>query len=144
MRRYRDRIAFIMVFGIALVGLWLGRQYLPSALGYAGGGMGTSTLSFDPQRLAVQQGGAASAKVTVTLASGNTWATRFEVTDVPAGVTISFEPASGDPTFTSTMTVKATSAAQPGTYTVKVQATGDDPSVVARYQVTVSKPSSGY
>ncbi len=141
MRRYWDRIAFIMVFGIVLVGLWLGRQYLPSALGYAGGGTGTSTLSFDPQRLTVQQGGAASAKVTVTLASGNTWATDLGVTDVPTGVSIRFDPASGDPTFTSTMTAKAAATAQPGTYAVKVQATGDDPSAVVLYQVTVSKPS---
>jgi len=142
MKPYRNIAVIGIVSGIVLLGPGPAAQGPPLALGYAGGGMGTSTLSFDPQRIAVQQGGAASAKVTVTLASGGSWGTNLGVTGVPTGVTISFDPASGDPTFTSTMTVKAAPAAESGTYAVKVQATGDDPSDVVQYQVVISKPSS--
>ncbi len=142
MRRYQYLAVLVLGLGLVLLGLWAGAKHQASA--YDGGGTGTSTLSFDPQSLTVQQGGAASAKVTVKLASGKTWGTNVGAADVPTGVTISFDPASGHPTFTSTMTVKATSAANPGVYKVKVQATGDDPSATVQYQVTVSKGSYGY
>ncbi|HKV44146.1 MAG TPA: hypothetical protein VJT32_05640 [bacterium] len=106
--------------------------------------MGTSVLTLEPKNLTVEAGKAASAKVTVALSSGKTWGTNLEVTNVPAGVAISFDPASGNPTFTSTMTVKAAATAKPGAYAVKVRASGDDPSASVQYPMTVSKSSSGY
>jgi hypothetical protein len=42
------------------------------------------------------------------------------------------------------MTVKAASTAKLGTHTVKVQATGDDPSPIGQYSVTVAKAPYGY
>ncbi len=144
MRRYQYLAVLVLGLGLVLLGLWAGAKHQAPAQAYGAGGTGTSTLSFDPQSLTVQPGGSASAKVTVKLASGKTWGTNVGAADVPTGVTISFDPASGEPTFTSTMTVKATSAANPGVYKVKVQATGDDPSAIVPYQVTVSKGSYGY
>ena len=44
---------------------------------------------------------------------------------------------------TSTMTVKAASAAV-GVYMIRVRATGDDPSSMVQYKVTVLKSSYGY
>ena len=144
MRQARQIRATALVFGALLLSVWVVAKPHASAQGYDGGGTGTSTLSFSPQSLTVQPGRSASAKVTVTLASGKTWGTNLQATDVPAGVTVSFAPASGEPTFTSTMTVKAASDARPGEYTVKVQATGDDPSAPVQYRVTVEKAPSGY
>ncbi len=144
MRRERRIRTIMQMFAVVLLGLWMGAQPYASAQGYDGGGTGTSTLSFSPQSLTVQPGRSASATVTVKLASGKTWGTNLQATDAPAGVTVSFAPASGEPTFTSTMTVKAASDARPGEYTVKVQATGDDPSAPVQYRVTVEKASSGY
>ncbi len=106
--------------------------------------MGKSALSLTPQSLAVRQGGSASAKVTVTLASGKTWGTNLQATAVPNGLTVSFDPASGEPPFTSTMIVKATSTAKVGTYTVRIQATGDDPSPTMQYPVKVLAGSYNY
>ncbi len=134
MRRYWQLAALIA--GSVFLPPWVGSRPWATAQDY-GGGMGTSTLTFEPKNLTVESGKTASAKVTVTLRSGKTWGPNLRVSDVPAGVTISFDPASGHPTFTSTMTVKAAS-------TAKVQATGDDPSAIAQYRVTVSKASYGY
>ncbi len=144
MRMRWKLVVFALIAGSVALSSWVGSRHWVEAQGYGGGGTGTSALTFEPKSLTVQQGKAASVKVTVTLSSGKTWATNLRVSDVPAGVTINFEPASGDPTFTSTMTVKAASTAKPGTYAVKVQATGDDPSPIAQYGVTIEKASSGY
>ncbi len=133
----------VLVAASIVLSVWIGSWHRATAQDY-GGGKGTSNLTFDPKALTVEAGKTTSAKVTVTLSSGKTWETTLRATDVPAGVTVSFDPASGDPTFTSTMTVKAASTAKLGVYTVKIQATGDDPSAIVPYRVTVSKASYGY
>lgn len=140
--RYRYIRTTLLTCGAILLSLWAGMPPQALAQNYGGGGMGTSTLSVTPQDLAVQQGGAASAKVSVKLASGGAWGTNLQATRVPAGVTVSFDPASGDPPFTSAMTVKAASSAKVGTYTMGIQATGDDPSPAVQYAVKVT--AAGY
>src|SRR5215472_15779436 len=104
---------------------------------------GTSALTFQPAILVCNQGRAASAKVTVALKSGKTGATSLKATDLPGELAVAFDPPSGEPTFTSTMKVSATPTAKPGTYTVKIQAVGSDPSSVVSYTVTVEK-TGGY
>lgn len=142
MRRHL-RLAAVLAFAIALLSLSLGTQHRLLAQDYGGsGGMGASVLSFNPQTLTVAPGSSASAKVTVKLASGKTWGTNLDASALPSGLTVAFDPASGDPTFTSTMSVKVTSSVAPGTYSLKVRATGDDPSPIVPYKVTVQK--SGY
>lgn len=143
MRRRWRLTVLVLIAGSVFLTPWIASRPWAVAQDY-GGGIGTSTLTFAPKTLTIEPGKTGSAKVTVTLASGKPWGTNLRVTDVPAGITISFDPASGDPTFTSTMTVKAASTAKPGEYTVQVQATGDDPSAIVPYQVTVSQASSGY
>ena len=104
---------------------------------------GTSALTFEPAALSFSQGAAASVKVTVALKSGKTGGTTLKATDLPSGLAVTFDPPSGEPTFTSTMGVRTRSTTTPGTYTVKVQATGNAPSSVASFTVTVEK-SGGY
>lgn len=102
-------------------------------------GMGSSKLAFDPSSLSVAPGASASAKVMVTLASGATWGTTLAAADAPKRLSVSFDPAEGDPTFASTMTVHADTSLTPGTYTVKISATGDDPAAAETFKVTVGK-----
>lgn len=142
--RFRSGIAFGIALGIALVTLWWGTPYGALAQNYGSSGTGTSALSINPQSLTVRQGKSATAKVTVKLASGKTWGTDLQATALPAGVTVAFDPTTGEPDFASTMTVKAAATATPGAYTIKVQATGDDPSPVVQYKVTVQQSSYGY
>lgn len=141
MKRNRHLIALALMFGIAVSGLGLGTRHQASAQD-SGGVTGTSILSFDPPTLTLDQGASGSARVTVKLASGTTKSTTLKTTDVPSGVTISFNPPTGDPTFTSIMAVKALSSARPGVYTIKVQAAGNDPSAVTPFEVTITAKSS--
>lgn len=135
------RAATIAVaIGGLVAGMWMAWKHPAAAQGYGTGG---STLRIDPATLTVLQGATASARVTVSLASGRTGETGLQATDVPDGVAIRFDPASGNPPFTSTMTVRAAPRMKPGAYTVKLQATGDDPSPIRPYEVTV-EASGGY
>lgn len=143
MRKRWRLVLLAFIAGSVFALSWIGSSQWVEAQYNYGGGPPASTLTFQPKSLIVQSGKAASAKVTVTLSSGKAKAT-LRVSDVPDGVTVSFDPVSGEPTFTSTMTVTAGSTAKPGTYTVKVQAAGDAPSAVAPYSVTVEKASYGY
>jgi hypothetical protein len=102
-----------------------------------------SALTLEPPILTVDQGGTASAKVTVALRSGKTGGTSLMAWDVPDGMTIRFSPDTGNRTFTATMNVGVTSTAKSGTHVVKIQATGGEPSDVVSYPVIVQK-TGGY
>jgi len=106
-------------------------------------GAATSVLTVEPPILTVDQGGTTSAKVTVALRSGKTGGTSLMAWDVPNGMTIRFSPDTGNPTFTTSMSVGVTSTAKSGTHVVKMQATGGDPSDVISYPVIVQK-TGGY
>lgn len=142
--RYDPHFRIAIVLGVILTSVWLGTPHGVLAQDYGSSGTGTSVLSINPQSLTVRQGRSATAKVTVKLASGKTWGTNLQATALPSGVTVVFDPASGEPDFGSTMTVKVAATAPPGAYTIKVQATGDDPSPVVQYKVTVQQSSYGY
>jgi len=135
---------FGLGIAIVVVSLWFGTPYGVRAQDYGSNATGTSVLSISPQSLTIRQGRSAAAKVTVKLASGKTWGTNLQATALPAGVTVVFDPASGEPDFASTMAVKAAATATPGVYTIKVQAAGDDPSPVILYKVTVQQAAYGY
>jgi hypothetical protein len=141
MRRNRQPLTQVLTMGCALFWIWVSVSTWAAA--QDGQSAGTSALAFEPARVSVGQGGAASAKVTVALKSGKSGVTTLKAVDLPGGLAITFDPPSGDPTFTSTMRVKASPTTTPGTYTVKVQATGGDPSSAVSYSITVEK-TSGY
>lgn len=154
-------LTLLPVIGTTLILVWGGLIAQGVAGGYGGGGMGGggretggnsggggaghATLAFDPSSLTVAQGETANAKVTVALAAGRTWGASLKVMDAPMGTTITFSPASGNPPFSSTMSIHAAPTAAVGTYMVKVEATGGDQPSVTSFQVTVTKSSSrGY
>jgi hypothetical protein len=143
MKRYATVALLVFALGVIAVRVGLVARHRAAAQDY-NDATGRSTLTVAPKALTVEAGKAASAKVTVSLSAGTTWGTTLHATDVPPGVIISFDPASGDPTFITTMTAKASSEAKPGVYTVKLQATGDDPSPATSYRVTVARASPGY
>jgi hypothetical protein len=107
------------------------------------GAPGTSALLFAPPALTVQQGGTATVNVTVDLRGGQAAGTALKAWDMPSGMAIAFQPPSGNPKFTATMSVAVSPTVKPGPYTVKLQATGGNPSDVVSYVITVEK-SGGY
>ncbi|HET9000497.1 MAG TPA: hypothetical protein VFP86_12690 [bacterium] len=123
--------------------LIVGLGFIPWAAGQGNGQGATSALALEPATLTVDQGGTASAKVTVALRSGKTGGTSLMAWDVPSGMTIQFSPVTGNPPFTATLSVGVTSTAKPGTFIVKLQATGADPSVVVSYPVIVQRTAGG-
>jgi len=129
---------------LLFLGLTVGIGGIPWATGqdYAQGAA-MSALTLEPPILTLDQGGTASAKVTVALRSGKTGGTSLMAWDVPDGMTIRFSPDTGNPPFTATMSVGVTSTAKSGTHVVKIQATGGDPSDVVSYPVIVQK-TGGY
>lgn len=141
MRRHRQPLIRALTLGFGLFWIWV--SVSTWAVAQDGQSTGTSALAFEPARLNVNQGGTATAKVTVALKSGKTGGTTLKAADVPGGLAIAFDPPAGEPTFTSTLRVKASPTTTPGTYSVKVQATGGDPSSVVSYSVTVEK-TGGY
>jgi len=77
-------------------------------------------VSVDPTSGFVQQGGSVQATVTVNLTSGETHYVSCSASGLPNGVTVNFNPSSGLPTFTSTMTISASSTSPKGTYTITI------------------------
>ncbi len=135
MRRRWPLVILALIVGLGVIPWATAQNY--------GQGAATSALTLEPPTLTVDQGGTASAKVTVALRSGKTGGTSLKAWDVPDGMTIRFSPDTGTPTFTTTMSVGVTSTAKSGTYAVKIQATGGDPSEVVSYPVIVQK-TAGY
>jgi hypothetical protein len=137
MKRRRQLLTFAVIVGF---GFSSASWSIPwtTAQNY-GQGAPTSSLTFVPATLTVDQGGTASAKVTVALRGANGRGTTLKAWEIPAGMTISFSPDTGNPPFMTTMSVKACPNAKSGPYSVKVQATGGAPSDVTSYTVTIEK-----
>ncbi len=110
-------------------------------------GYGTSSIAITPGSLSIIAGGAASAIYNVTVASGNTWGTTVNIVDkaqlASQGITATLSnPGPVDPPFSGTLAITASASAKPGTYTVTLNATGDDPSVAnANLTVNLAAPS---
>ena len=83
------------------------------------------SISTDPDTAAVQQGASTTATVTVTEIRGYSFQVSLSASGQPSGVTVSFDPETGTPTFTSTMEVKV-GGASTGTYTITITALGTD------------------
>jgi M6 family metalloprotease-like protein len=74
--------------------------------------------------ISVTPGGSGSNTITVTLMSGSTQTVALSISGLPSGATASFNPASGNPTYSSTCTITTTSSTPTGSYTVTVTGTG--------------------
>jgi hypothetical protein len=76
------------------------------------------SVSVSPTSTTVPQGGSATATVSVTGPS----MVYLDTGVLPTGVTVSFSPTSGNPEFTSTMSIIVGSTTTPGTYSITIQA----------------------
>jgi kumamolisin len=105
------------------------------------------TISASPTAVSVTQGNSGTSAITTAISGGFNSAVALTASGAPAGVTVSFSPASiaapGSGSSTATFTVASTTAT--GTYTITVTGTGGGLTQTATVQVTVtSAVSAGF
>jgi aminopeptidase S len=100
------------------------------------------SVSLSPSTGAVNPGSSATATVNTATTSGSAQSVTLTSSGAPAGVSVSFSPASVTSGGSSTMTVAATTAAAPGSYTITVKGTGSV-SHTASYTLTVNGTGGG-
>jgi streptogramin lyase len=92
--------------------------------------------------ITVMQGGSSSNTITVTLTVGSTQTVSFYASGLPTAAAVSFNPASGTPTFSSILTISASSATPTGVYTITVTGTGGGATHSTTFTLTVNAASS--
>jgi len=88
---------------------------------------GTSKLIINQTVFNLTPGQKTNEKFQLILSSGSTWGTSIDVSPSVTGISIIFNPSTGDPTFSGTLTISVGSDVKPGEYKFNVSATGDDP-----------------
>ncbi len=95
-------------------------------------GIGSSNIQLTQNSANLSVGGSASVGYTVRLVSGTPWGTTLNIVNknqlLADGITLTLSNSYGDPTYSGTMGISASSNATPGTYSIILNATGDDPS----------------
>ncbi len=93
--------------------------------------------------ITVTQGGSGSNTITVTLLSGSTQSVSLSCTaGLPSGASCTgFNPPSGNPTFTSTLTITTSVSTATGSYPITVSGAGGGLSRATQFSLTVSGPS---
>lgn len=118
------------------------------SFGVAGAaGIGSSQILLSSSTATVNAGSSASVGYTVKLVSGTPWGTTISAADASQlsseGISLSFSNSYADPTYSGTMTITASGSAKAGTYSVTLQATGDDPSTsTTTLSLAVKAPST--
>ncbi|MEM2123477.1 MAG: hypothetical protein QXE79_07570 [Candidatus Bathyarchaeia archaeon] len=97
------------------------------------------SLSISPASQAVNVGEKVSYTVAASLISGAAQPVSLTLSGLPSDVSYVFTPASGTPSFTSTLTVDAGSSSSPGTYTLTVTATGGGLTRTATATLTINE-----
>ncbi|QIK04905.1 M20/M25/M40 family metallo-hydrolase [Streptomyces sp. ID38640] len=82
------------------------------------------SLATSPANGSVDPGASATATVSTATTSGSAQTVKLTATGAPAGVTVSFNPASVTSGNSSTMTVATTASTAPGTYPLTITGTG--------------------
>ena len=95
-------------------------------------------LTATSSTIAVTAGSSATDAIDTTIASGSAESVSLAAGGQPAGMTVSFSPATVSSGTNSTMTVSTTSAVATGTYALTVTGTASSGSHTATVQVTVS------
>ena len=97
------------------------------------------SISVSPSSASTQQGGSVTYQVKVT-PSDYSGSVTLSASNLPPGASYSFNPPSGSGTFNSILTIATSSSTPPGTYTIKVKATGTGVSAqkTVKLVVTVS------
>lgn len=99
------------------------------------------SVSLNPTSGSVVRGSSATSTVTVSLVSGNPASTSLTASVTGTGVTVGVNPTSGNPTYTSTLTITTTSSTPTGSYTVTVTGTSGTLTHSATYALTVTAPA---
>ena len=97
------------------------------------------SISVSPSQQSLTLGGMTNYAVTAYLVSGTAQAVSLTVTGAPAGVTASFNPNSGTPPFTSTITLTSTASVAAGVYMLTIIGSGGG----LTHSATVSLEVSG-
>jgi len=126
-------------------GIWFTEQQTSgNRIGYL-----TITVGFDfgfsanTSSATVSQGQSASFTLSLTLISGNAQTVALSISPAPpAGVSPQFNPTSGTPPFTSTLTLGTTSATPTGTYALTLNAVGGGVTKTVPIILVVTAPSS--
>ncbi len=124
-------------------------QYLVTITGTSGAQSASTTLTlsvYTPtftlstySSVSIGQGTSASAYINVNPQYGFTGNVSLSVSGLPGGVTGSFSP--NPTTGSSTLTLTATSSANPGQYTVRVSGTSGTQTATTSFPLTVATPS---
>jgi len=96
-------------------------------------------VSVSPSSQAVAMGDRTSFSATVSLVSGSAESVSFSLSGLPAGVSYSFSPQTGTPTFSSTLYIDTTAGAPTGTYSLTVIGSGGGLTRTASIQLTLEK-----
>jgi len=78
------------------------------------------SVSLSPISGSTPQGGSVNSTVTVTLVSGTTDAVYLSADNLPQGVSATFNPNVGNPTFTSSLTIATSTSTPTGTYQIRI------------------------
>jgi len=90
--------------------------------------------------ITVTQGGSGSNTITVTLISGTIQTVSLTVSGLLTDATASFNPPSGNPTFTSTCTISTSMSTPTGSYTITVTGTGGGLTRTTTFTLAVNPP----
>lgn len=126
-----EPLAMKLFAGIVLLVIGLSIAYaIYTWAGKTSQGMLSFSVSLSPNSITVQipDSGTATRNISVTVSRIGTYegTVTLSATGQPGGVSVSFSPESGVPTFGSTMTITVDSGASAGTTTLTVRATGAD------------------
>ncbi len=98
------------------------------------------TISISPSSSIIVSGGSGSTTITVTLVEGSAETVFLSALETPSGFSVSFNPSSGVPTFTSTITVTVSSSTPTGIYKIVIIGSSGDLSETVVYTLTVVQP----
>src|SRR5439155_1430925 len=96
------------------------------------------SISANPATLSVAQGATGTSTIGTAITSGGSQTVNLSASGMPAGTTVSFNPASITAGGSSTMTVAVDSSTAPGNYTITVTGTGPSATHSVNVGLTVS------
>lgn len=96
-------------------------------------------VNVEPSSGTVVQGGSTTATVSLTSIGGYSEIVTLTASSQPIGVSMSFDPERGTPTFTSSVIITVAQNIEPRTYTITITGTGADTTVhISTYELTVA------
>jgi kumamolisin len=120
--------------GNALIGALAGSSSSPTP---------SYSLSASPGSISLVRGNSGSSTITSTVSGGFSGTVSLAASGAPAGVTVSFNPASISGGGSSTMSITTASTVATGTYTITVSGTSGGTTKTASVSLTITAPETG-